>query len=1147
MLIKSANPLQPQITLKPGQKQYWGQLPSTSMSLLLAQLLTKHYVVVITSDSLNAQLIKEDIKFFANEAVIHEFPDWETLPYDMFSPHQDIISERLTTLYELSQLQTGLLILPVTTLMHRLPPLDYVHKNVLILRVKQTLDLIKFRNKLVNSGYVAANTVTERGQFALRGSLLDLFPMGSKLPYRIDFFDNEIEQIRSFDPETQLSLNKVQQIRLLPAREFILDKQTIELFSSQWRANFAGDVMRCPLYQDINDGLAAAGAEYYLPLFFNELANLFDYLPDNSLIVTIEAVEQAAQHFAQEIKQRYELLRHDIQRPLLPPEQIFLTVEQLLGQFKHYPQLNLTQNNCEHKHAINWAVQNLPALEINNRSIAELRNFLQNCNSRVLITVESSGRHELMLELLAKHELLPTTVTGWADFMSNSAPLCITQAPLQQGFCLIEPNNLIIITETNLFGERVTRQYTDKQQAKPNFEQVIRNLIELNIGDPVVHEEYGVGRYQGLITLNIDNIMAEFLQLEYANNDKLYVPVANLHLITRFTGLDPEHAPLHRLGSKQWEKAKTKATKIIADVAVELLDIYAQREAKIGHSFQYDKHEYAQFVASFPFSETKDQQQAITEVLADMHAPRPMDRLICGDVGFGKTEIAMRAAFVAVNDGKQVAVLVPTTLLAQQHYQTFLDRFSAWPVKITQLSRFISQKQQNQDLDQIAQGHIDIVIGTHKLLQDKVKFKQLGLLIIDEEHRFGVKQKELFKKLRAEVDILTLTATPIPRSLNLAITSLRDLSIIATPPARRLAIKTFVTQWQDAIIIEAITRELSRGGQVYFLHNQIESMENMMRKISNLVPIARINYAHGQMPERQLEQVMQDFYHRRFNVLLCTTIIETGIDIPSANTMIINRADKFGLAQLYQLRGRVGRSHHRAYAYLLVPSKQLMTPDAIKRLDAISSHEELGVGFSLATHDLEIRGAGALLGDKQSGHIQEVGYSLYSALLERAVNALQNNQNIELTQPLPVGCEINLYLPALLPDDYLPDVYTRLLIYKRLANADNAAKLDQIQVEMIDRFGLLPEYAKNLIKLTKLKLLANSLGITKIEVNTNNGYLVFNSQPNINLDKLLTLIKTNPQHYRFDGQHKLRLNMSLPEAEQRLELITQLLHDLQPG
>ncbi len=1143
MTTNNTNPLYPSLTCKPNQRQDWGHLHGSSVGLAISQAAQHAPLIVITPDSLSAQRLVEDIQFYAStDLPLLIFPDWETLPYDLFSPHQDIISERLTTLYHLPDLEQGALILPVNTLMHRLAPTDYVKANSLLVTTGQRLNSKKLRQQLELSGYCCVEQVVEHGEFAVRGSLLDLFPMGSNQPFRIDLFDDEVDTIRCFDPETQRSQSTIGEIRLLPAREFPLTNGAIAEFRTKWRSEFSGDPTRCPMYQDVTSGLAPAGIEYYLPLFFEQTHTLFDYLPNESVIITLQGVLETAEQFWREISERYEQLCHDIERPILPPTHLFLQANQVFAELRHYPHINLNQDESHQSGAINFATQPLPSLPVDARAtqpLAPLKTFLSKFQGRVLIVAETTGRREILLESLGKQKLIPKVVENWQTFLHNDAPLCLTVAPLEQGLVL---EQLAVISETQLFGERVAQRRLRSKQR--DTDAVVRELTELTIGAPVVHEEHGVGRYQGLIALEIGGVEAEFLQLEYAKQDKLYVPVSSLHLISRFTGMDPEQAPLHRLGSNQWEKAKRKAAQKATDVAAELLDIYARRAARQGHAFKVELRSYHAFAQAFPFEETPDQQDAISAVLEDMYSKRPMDRLVCGDVGFGKTEVAMRAAFVAVQDGQQVAVLVPTTLLAQQHHQTFQDRFADWAVRVEQLSRFRSKKQQTETLKAVAEGQADIIIGTHKFLQDTIKFKKLGLVIIDEEHRFGVKQKERFKSLRAEVDILTLTATPIPRSLNMALSNLRDLSIIATPPARRLAVKTFIREWQAPFLTEAILRELKRGGQVYFLHNDIDSINRMAREVEKLVPEARVQVAHGKMRESELEQVMQDFYHRRFNVLVCTTIIETGIDVPTANTMIINRADKLGLAQLYQLRGRVGRSHHRAYAYLIVPHRQAMTKDAQKRIDAIGALEELGMGFTLATHDLEIRGAGEMLGGEQSGHLQEIGYNLYSELLERAVAALKSGQQPELDRPLSQGAEINLHSPALLPSEYLPDVHTRLIMYKRIANAPDNRALDDIQVEMIDRFGFLPEQAKALIKIAELKLKATELGIRKIDFGANGGYILFDEKPAVEPLKIINLVQMYPSDYKLEGQDKLRLLLVLPEFNERCQSLEGVLDRL---
>jgi len=1137
------NPLYP--TYRVGQQQRWTHLHGSSLGLTLSQLAQTAPFIVITPDSLSAYRLIEEIQFYAPKHTVPllNFPDWETLPYDLYSPHQDIISERLITLYRLPDMQKGVLVLPITTLMYRLPPTDYIKGNTFFLQQGQWLDPHQLRLRLENSSYRCVNQVEEHGEFTIRGSLIDLFPMGSRVPYRIDLLDQKVDSIRIFNPETQRTKEVVNNITLLPAREFPLTPESISIFHQQWGETFTSDPKRCPIYQDVRKGLAPAGIEYYLPLFFPKTQSLFDYLPPQATLITLPQLNEIAEQFWQDIHQRYEQLCHNIERPLLAPTQLFLQAEQIFTHIRQSARIKIITTS----HATAFTTQIPPLLPINARDtnpLAELTNFIDYFQGRILLTAETIGRRETLIELFHKYHLSVKLVETWEQFLHSSEKLCLTVAPLVQGLVINDtttntPIQLALITETQLFGERVAQRRLRKKGS--DTDAIIKNLTELTIGAPVVHEEYGVGRYLGLVTLTVNEIEAEFLLLEYANQDKLYVPATSLQLISRFAGVDPEHAPLHRLGSGQWEKVKRKAAQQVSDIAVELLDIYARRALRQGTVFQFNNEEYQAFAATFPFEETPDQQEAINAVLTDLRTPRPMDRLICGDVGFGKTEVAMRAAFIVANSGKQVAILAPTTLLVQQHYQNFQDRFTDWAIQVEQLSRFRSAKQQKEILQYIADGKVDIIIGTHKLLQDSLKFHNLGLVIIDEEHRFGVKQKEQFKSLRAEIDVLTLTATPIPRSLSMSLSNLRDLSIIATPPSRRLAIKTFVHEWHTTILIEAITRELRRGGQVYFLHNDIDSIEKMTEELQLLIPQARVHFAHGQMRERELEQVMQDFYHRRFNVLVCTTIIETGIDIPTANTIIINRADKFGLAQLYQLRGRVGRSHHRAYAYLIVPPQKLMTKDAIKRLEAISALEELGMGFTLATHDLEIRGAGELLGSEQSGHLQEIGYTLYTELLERAVTALQTGKSPELDRPLKQGTEIDLHISALLPNDYIPDIHTRLILYKRIANASDNATLDELQEELIDRFGLLPAFAKNLFKINELKLLALPLGIRKINLGEQGGYLLFNAEPQIDVMKLVKLVQEQPKQYQFDGKDKLHILGNFTDFSIRGAIIEQLL------
>ncbi len=1145
-----ATPLAPYLPDTGGKPLYWGQLYGSSYGLALAATARRHAgpLLVVTEDTLSAQRLEYELRFYAGDdpaLPVLSFPDWETLPYDNFSPHQDIVSQRLEALYRLPDLQRGVLIVPLTTLMLRLVPQHYLAAHSLLLEVEERLDLTALRQRLESSGYRYVSQVMEHGEFAVRGGLVDLFPMGAAQPYRVDLLDDQVDTIRTFDTETQRSIATVEQIRLLPAREFPLNDDGIARFRQAWRALFEGDPQRSPLYRDVSKGLAPPGIEYYVPLFFERMSSLFDYLPPATLVMLSDGAAAAAEHFWREIEQRYEQGRHDIERPLLPPGQLYLNTQEMTAALATFPQVISQRFEIESNAVdsyVNYGTQSPPTLTLDARAtdpMAALSAFLEQFDGRVLFAAETTGRRETLLEMLRGRDRQPVLFPDWQSYVASGASLGVTVAPLEQGLLLREPR-LAVVAESQLFGERVMQRRRRKGRAR-DAENIVRNLTELNIGAPVVHEDHGVGRYLGLQVLHIGDIEAEFLTLEYAGGDKLYVPVASLHLISRYTGAAPENAPLHRLGSEQWQRAKRKAQEKVRDVAAELLEIYARRAARKGHAFALDEEGYAAFAAAFPFEETPDQLEAIEGVLADLRSAKPMDRLVCGDVGFGKTEVAMRAAFVAVQGGRQVAILVPTTLLAQQHYQNFKDRFADWPVRVEVLSRFRSRSQQDEVVAGLADGSVDIIIGTHKLLQPDIKFKRLGLVVIDEEHRFGVRQKERFKQLRAEVDVLTLTATPIPRTLSMSLSGMRDLSIIATPPARRLAIKTFVREWSKTLTQEAVLREIKRGGQVYFLHNDLDTIEKMARDIEILTPEAAVRVAHGQMRERELEQVMLDFYHQRFNVLVCSTIIESGIDVPSANTIIINRADKFGLAQLYQLRGRVGRSHHSAYAYLIIPPRNAVSADALKRLEAIESIQDLGAGFTLASHDLEIRGAGELLGEEQSGQIQEVGYTLYTELLERAVRALKSGREPELDQPLDHGAEVDLRIPALIPEDYLPDVHTRLILYKRIASAASEDELRELQVEMIDRFGLLPPQTKALFKVTQLKLHAQPLGIRKIEAGEHGARLIFSDKPSVDPGKIISLIQREPKLYKLDGQNKLRIIKSLPDAAARIQSVEQIL------
>lgn len=1139
------SPFNPARPSKAGFRSQWGRLYGSSYGLVLNAAAKQHDgpVVVITADMAAAQRLEYSLRFYMSEKDISilQFPDWETLPYDRFSPHQDIISERLTTLSRLPGLSKGILIAPIQTLMHRIAPKNYLDAFCLSLKLEDQFNIDEMRLRLENNGYQCVSSVMEHGEFAVRGSLFDLFPMGSKHPFRIELFDDEIESIRTFNPETQLSIDKVDKIQLLPAREFPLNKDAISQFRTAFRARFEGDPNKANVYRDVTNGLASPGIEYYLPLFFQETISLFDYLPDSTLLITADDVNSEVETFWSEINERYENARHDLEHPLLSPNEVFLPENEVFSHFKRFPRVELQHFEHEDKQAINFATEAPPPLTFDIRAAevaTKLKQFLNNFNGKVLFAAETTGRRETLTDMLRDNGIKPVLVENWHEFIESEHQLAITVAPLEEGLLLSDPA-IAVIAEPQLFGLQVL-QRRRRKKAQRDTDSIVKNLAELTLNSPVVHEDYGVGRYMGLQTLHIGNLDTEFLTLEYANNDKLYVPVSSLHLISRYTGASPDHAPLHRLGSGQWEKAKKKAREQVHDVAAELLDIYARREAQSGFAYNIDEMQYHAFAAGFPFEETPDQQLAIDNVIRDMRSPKPMDQLICGDVGFGKTEVAMRAAFIAVQAGKQVAVLSPTTLLTQQHVENFKDRFADWPVRIESLSRFGTKKEQAKVLNDLEAGKVDIVVGTHKLLQPDVKYKNLGLVIIDEEHRFGVRQKERFKSLRSEIDILTLTATPIPRTLNMAMSGLRELSIIASPPAKRLAIKTFVTEWKDEMIKEACLREIKRGGQVYFLHNDVATIEKQCHKLAELIPEANVQFAHGQMRERELERVMSDFYHQRFNILVCTTIIETGIDIPSANTIIMNKADRFGLAQLYQLRGRVGRSHHRAYAYLIIPKRNTLTADAKKRLEAIESIESLGTGFTLATHDLEIRGAGELLGDGQSGQMVEIGYTMYTELLERAVKALKQGKDPKLDKPLHHGAEIDLHVPALIPNDYIPDVHERLIMYKRIASAENKNELKELQVEMIDRFGLLPDAVKALHQVTELKLKASQLGIKKIDYGEEGGRIIFVEQPDIDPMKIIQLIQSQPNTYKLDGNDKIRLLKPMVDIGHRIKALEQL-------
>ena len=1150
---------------KAGQQRAFWRAPASGSALAWfiarAADATRGPLLVVARDNQCAHQIEADLRTLIGDDAawpVLPFPDWETLPYDQFSPHPDIVSQRLATLSRLPTLARGIVIVPVQTLMQRLAPLPYVVGNTFDVQVGQVLHLDAEKRRLEAAGYRHVPQVFDPGDFAVRGALLDVYPMGSDAPYRVELLDENIDTIRAFDPETQRSLDKVEAVRLLPGREVPLDDAATERAMDALRERFDIDTRRSGLFQDLKAGHAPAGIEYYLPLFFDRTATLFDYFGDNVLPLLCDGIIESSDHFWKQTGERYEQRRHDIERPLLAPDALYLPPDALRERLNQGERIEVCGvQHTRHEDAKPLGEQPAPDLPLVAKDAppaAALKSFLASYPGHVLIAADSAGRREALLEVLQAAGLSPAIASGWREFLSGRHPgasrddeasFALAVAPLDNGFALDAPQ-VTVLTERQLFPERASQPRRRKRVGREP-EAIIRDLGELTEGAPIVHEDHGVGRYRGLVRLEAGGQAGEYLEIEYAKGDRLYVPVAQLHLINRYSGASPETAPLHSLGGEQWAKAKRRAAEKVHDVAAELLEIHAKRQARAGLALDVDRAMYEPFAASFPFEETPDQHTAIEQVIRDLGSSQPMDRVVCGDVGFGKTEVAVRAAFVAATAGKQVAVLVPTTLLAEQHYRTMADRFADWPLRVEVLSRFKSTKEIKVELEKLARGEIDVIVGTHRLLQKDVRFKDLGLVIVDEEQRFGVRQKEALKALRANVHLLTLTATPIPRTLNMAMAGLRDLAIIATPPAHRLAVQTFVVPWDDAQLREAFQRELARGGQVYFLHNDVESIGRMQRQLQELVPEARIGIAHGQMPERELEKVMLDFHKQRSNVLLCSTIIESGIDIPNANTIIINRADKFGLAQLHQLRGRVGRSHHRAYAYLVIPDKRSITSDARKRLDAITAMDELGAGFTLATHDLEIRGAGELLGEDQSGQMAEVGFSLYTELLERAVRSIKQGKLPDADAIDERGAEVLMNVPALIPDDYLPDVHARLTLYKRISSARNIDELRELQVEMIDRFGLLPDAAKHLFAVAELKLHATELGIRKLDLGPNGGRVQFVEKPNVDPMAVIRLIQGQPKHYAMDGPNKLRVKLDLADAATRFNAARGLLTTLRPS
>lgn len=1131
--------------------QQWGQLYGCSYGLALTNFQKNHQssLVIVTPDITTARDIAAQINFFrtnnTKDSGVLTFPDWETLPYDKFSPHEDIISSRILTLHKLLEVEKSTLVIPISAFLQRLCPKNHIKTNSANFQVGSIIEIKEVKDKLLNLGYRNATVVESHGEFATRGSIIDIFPMGYETPCRLDFVDNEIETIRSFNPLNQLTLKLCNSIQILPSYEYQINPESMKTFRRNYRNYFEKDPYNNDVYNNIENFNYAAGIEYYIPLFFDCSESIFDYISDNSIFAFIGDVDYAARVFLENVESRYQEKKD---QPALQPDALYLTLQEykkkLADKIKiHVDRFKIESSNKKDK--INFSTQSLPTLNINSRAkdpLKALKKYIEEKNRRILFTAETQGSCDYIENILQDFNFNIKKHTSWDTFVKTDDRLGITVAAIKEGVNLT-PLNISIVCERQLFSNRVL-QIKRRGESTRDAQTILNELKDLNIGSPVVHEKHGVGRYSGLQKLKFNDIEHEFLSIKYKDDDKLYVPVSSLHLVTRYSGASSENAPLHKLGTNQWIKLKRRAAQKIADVAAELLEISTQRAVKKGYTFSLPEPEYSDFASSFEFEETLDQQKAIDCVLQDMCSIKPMDRVICGDVGFGKTEVAMRAAFIAALNGKQVAILVPTTLLAEQHYQIFLERFKKWPVQIESLSRFKSRKQQKKILENIENGTTDIVIGTHRLLQKDVEFKNLALIVVDEEQRFGVRHKEKLKSMRSAVDILTLTATPIPRTLNMSISGLRDISLITTPPENRYTIKTFVCGWENSIIKEACERELKRAGQIYVLHNQVQTIADMVKKLEKLLPNAKIQFAHGKMPKKELKTVMKDFYNNNFNVLVCTTIIENGIDIPTANTIIINRADKLGLAQLHQLRGRVGRSHHQAYAYLLTPPRSIITSDALKRIEAVESLEELGLGFTLATHDLEIRGAGELLGDEQSGQINEIGFSLYNELLERSVKALRQGQIPELDKPLEHGPEIDLNTPALIPDEYIEDVHLRLVIYKRIASEKSEDGLAMLKAELIDRFGVIPEQTRDLFSITALKIIIKPLGIRKIDIREESGEITFDDNPNINLDRLINLVKTDPQQYRMKDNNKLIINTVSGEVVEKTTLIKNLVNEL---
>ena len=1119
------------------------------LAIAEAACTSNRVLLVALEDQHRLEMLETEIRYFlgpSGSEMVHHFPGWECLPYDNFSPYQDIISKRLRLLSRLPDMQSAVVLIHCADLMQRLPPTDYILSHTFSLHRNQKVDLQRLQSRLVQSNYVSVTQVMSPGEFAVRGGLIDIFPMGSDIPFRLDLFDQDIESIRLFDPETQRSREKINAIELLPAREFPVTEEGVQQFRSSFRKRFEGDPSQQRMYREISMGIVPPGSEFFFPLFFDSTSTIFDYLYEKTIFV--QTAEQSNFLLTQwaEIKDRHTSARADATRKTLDPEELYLHPDEVHEAIQGYSRIRTLG---DHPVQATWqaAVQPSPYYPVNPRKEAPYQSLvthLKETGNRVLMIAGSPGRREALDGVLMHNGLPGSPVPDFHEFPDSDTALGLTVAPLERGLVLPDAG-IEMICESQLYGDRVHQKRQRSAQSR-NPDAIIKSLAELNIGDPVVHIEHGVGRFIGLQVLTISDEKSEFLAIEYLDHDKLFIPVLSLDRISRFVGGSPDQAPLHRLGGDQWEKSKKRARDKAYDVATELLEVEALRNARKGHPFDPDQEAFDRFCSQFSFEETPDQQQAIEEMLGDLYSAEPMDRLICGDVGFGKTEVALRAAFIVAMSGKQVGILTPTTLLAQQHYQTFTDRFADWPVTIAMLSRFNTPRQVRETLAQLEGGTLDIVIGTHRLLQRDIAFRDLGLLIIDEEHRFGVRQKEKIKRIRSQVDILTLTATPIPRTLNISLAGLRSISIIGSPPVNRLSIKTFVREWDTGLIREACLREIRRGGQVFFLHNDVRSIERMARDLAELVPEAQINIGHGKMSEIRLERVMRDFYHQRFNLLLCTTIIESGIDIPSANTIIINRADRFGLAQLHQIRGRVGRSHHQAFAYLLIPDRNTITSNAQKRLDAIESMRDLGAGFALASHDLEIRGAGELLGETQSGLIDDVGFFLYSEYLALAVKDIKQDHSplVEQAFDLEKETTVDLHLPALFPEDYLPNPQIRLTLYKRISSSPTLENLRELQIEVIDRFGLLPEAGRNLFQLAALQRKADQVGIHKLDIGPRGGRIEFHEKPAIDPGVIFSMIQGAPQKYRLSASHVFHITDDLEDPVARIEEIHALMDTL---